>query len=354
MAKIRSKYIHKAWWQTNIINLLGGAVIGVLIFLFISLLKGEWLPLRSFVSYIMFSIYISLGVINGIYLAQNLFYLHSERLSFIIVFYAFALLGMAAGVELSYLTLSLFRDIPYHFFHPQDMLFSSLVVIIICTLSFVHHWQRATLQNQIRLKELDMMRLRQLKTQAELASLHARINPHFLYNSLNSIASLIHHAPDTAESMTIKLSKLFRYSINHNGDDLVSLSEELETVFAYMDIEKLRFGERIYFSIDADEQLRHARIPRFLIQPLIENALKHGLKNVTGGGLLGLTVTKSGDIMNICVADNGVPFPEELQTGHGLQSTYDKLGLLYGQEAEVEIKNYPEKKITIRIPLRYE
>lgn len=350
----RAKYTQSKWLSMNIANLLGGIGIGILIYLFISVSKGELAQASTFYSNTLFSVMISLGVMNSILAAQSLFKLRYERLSFVIVYYAACLFGMAVGTESAYLIISLIRGIPYTFFHPHDMLFSSLVVIIVCTISFVYYSQRFALQNQIRKKDLDVMRLNQLKTQAELATLHARINPHFLYNALNSIASLIHHDADKAESMTLKLSKLFRYSINQNSEDMVLIRDEVETGSLYLDIEKIRFGDRISFSIDVDEELMDARIPRFLIQPLVENALKHGLNNMAEKGSLIIKISRQSEFIEISVADNGTPFPAELQTGYGLQSTYDKLSLLYGENYQISITNEPVKQIKILIPLRYE
>jgi len=354
MTEERAKYTQGGWLKMNIANLLGGILIGILICLFVSLSRGQLVKANTFYSYTLFSVMISLGVMNSILAAQSLLNLRYDRISFIIVYYIACLFGMAVGTELSYLIISFTRNYPYSFFHPRDMLFSSLVVIIVCTISFVYHSQRFTLQNQIRQRELDMMRLTQLKTQAELATLHARINPHFLYNALNSIASLIHHDADKAESMTLKLSKLFRYTINQNSEDLVLIRDEVETGNAYLDIEKIRFGDRISFNIHVDEELMDARIPRFLIQPLVENALKHGLKNIAEKGRLDVKIGRLSENIEITVADNGAPFPDELQTGYGLQSTYDKLSLLYGENHQISITNEPVKQITILIPLRYE
>jgi two-component system LytT family sensor kinase len=150
--------------------------------------------------------------------------------------------------------------------------------------------------------------------------------------------------------MTMKLSRLFRYSINQSQEDLVPVQEEMEIVRTYLDIEKVRFGERIDFSICVDESLKNARIPRFLIQPLVENALKHGLNNVTSGGELKVQISGSDKIV-ISVADNGAPFPAELGLGYGLQSTYDKLDLLYPNAYEVQILNQPIKEVKIQMPL---
>ncbi|EOR92567.1 two-component sensor histidine kinase [Arcticibacter svalbardensis MN12-7] len=217
---------------------------------------------------------------------------------------------------------------------------------------YLYNAQKERLNARIQEKSLDVLKLKQLKTQAELATLQSKINPHFLYNSLNSIASLIHEDPDKAESMTLKLSKLFRYSINNSQEATVQVQEEIEILRTYLDIEKVRFGDRIQFVIEVDESLLKVQIPRFLIQPLVENALKHGLKDMADHALLRISIVKK-DGLVISVSDNGIPFPENLEIGYGLQSTYDKLGLLYPDHYEVQITNQPIKQISIKIPITH-
>ncbi len=156
--------------------------------------------------------------------------------------------------------------------------------------------------------------------------------------------------PDKAEDMTLKLSKLFRYSINQSQENLISIQEEVDILQTYLDIEKVRFGDRIRFVIEIEHGLEHEKIPRFLIQPLVENALKHGLKDTIEKGELKVSIKKTKK-MDIIISDNGYPFPSELEIGYGLQSTYDKLELLYPGNYELQITNEPFKQIKIQIPL---
>ena len=201
-------------------------------------------------------------------------------------------------------------------------------------------------------KEFDLVKAKQLVTHAELQALQSKVNPHFLHNSLNSIAGLIHEDAAKAEDMTLKLSRLFRHSINSNRENMVMVAEEMEIVATYLDIEKLRFGERLGFVIDIDESVKYEHIPRFLIQPLVENALKHGLNDLANDGKLKISINRHGEYIMIAITDNGKPFPKELNLGYGLQSTYDKLALLYGENYQVQILNTPEKQIRISIPIR--
>jgi two-component system LytT family sensor kinase len=350
---LRQKYICQPWLMSNLIYLVLGVIIGLILTLLISAFKGEWIGTKGLSFQVLYSTIISLCITNCIYISQKLLFFTRKRFwLYIIIYYSSSMIGMLIAIELIYLVQSWLYGVPYHFFHLGDTLFSTIVVVIICTIIFAYHMQKERMNARLKEKDLDVLRLKQMKTQAQLATLQSKINPHFLYNSLNAIASLIHEDPDKAENMTLKLSKLFRYSINQNQEPLVSLQEEMEIVTTYLDIEKVRFGDRINFHIRVDDSLKKAKIPRFLIQPLVENALKHGLNNVTQGGELKIDIRQT-DKIEISIADNGMPFPEELGMGYGLQSTYDKLELLYPNAYELQILNQPKKEIKIQIPLIY-
>jgi two-component system LytT family sensor kinase len=349
----RQKYICQPWLKTNLIYLGLGVAIGLVLTLLISATKGAWIGIKGLSFQVLYSTIISLCITNCIYISQKLLFFSKKTLwIYILIYYTSSIMGMLIAIELIYLVQAWLYDVPYHFFHLGDTLFSTIVVVIICTIIFSYHMQKERMEARLKQKDLDVLRSNQIKTQAQLATLQSKINPHFLYNSLNAIASLIHEDPDKAENMTLKLSKLFRYSINQNQEALVCLHEEMEIVSTYLDIEKVRFGDRINFFTRVDDSLKNAKIPRFLIQPLIENALKHGLNNVTDGGELRVDISKTDKIV-ISIADNGAPFPEELGMGYGLQSTYDKLELLYPNAYELQILNQPLKEIKIQIPLIY-
>lgn len=339
------------WLRLNFTYLFVGVGIGLILSLLISAFKGEWLGSRSFAFQILFSTIITLCITNCIHISQKLFKFSREKIwLFITVYYLASITGMLIAIELSYLIRAWLFNIDYHFFHLQDATFSVIVVVIVCTIIYVYHAKKASLNAKIQERDIEVVKLSQMKTQAELATLQSKINPHFLYNSLNAIASLIHEDPDKAESMTLKLSKLFRYSINQNQENMVQVREEMEIVSTYLDIEKVRFSDRINFTIEVDPELLDHKIPRFLIQPLVENALKHGLKDVIDNGELNVKIQRTGDMIIISISDNGVPFPEELETGYGLQSMYDRLGLIYNNQNEVQITNQPSKQIRIQIP----
>ena len=198
-------------------------------------------------------------------------------------------------------------------------------------------------------KELEVARLSVLKTKAELDALHSKVNPHFLYNALNSIADLAITDGRKARRMTIALADLFRYSINYSQNNYSTIADELEMTEVYLQIEKIRFEDQLNYRVELDEELRHYLVPRFLLQPLAENAVKHGLK-VTGKMTeIIIRVTREGEGIRIAVADNGPDFPEELLPGYGVKSVFDKLDLLFPDAYEIRFAHAPGKQVVIDI-----
>lgn len=198
-------------------------------------------------------------------------------------------------------------------------------------------------------KELELSRLRELKTKAELDALHSKINPHFLYNALNSIADLSITDGKKARKMTIALADLFRYSINYSNNNFSTVKDELEMANVYLQIEKIRFEDKLNYSMNVEEGLGHYLLPRFILQPIVENAVKHGLKAT--GQLTEITVEVKRHLngMVLHVADTGPQFAEELVPGYGVKSVYDKLDLLFPGNYEIHFLNTPVKKVSIFI-----
>jgi two-component system LytT family sensor kinase len=214
---------------------------------------------------------------------------------------------------------------------------------------FIWQLRIKTLTNKLNKKEIERQRLARLKTQAELHALQSRINPHFLFNSFNSIASLISIDPDKAEKMMVDLSELFRYSLNSEESNYVKVEEELKIVNKYLSIEKIRFGENLDYQINVSPEIHARLIPRFLIQPLVENAIKHAMAKIKKGQIR-LLMEEKQDHLEIVLFDNGPAFPEKIVRGYGIQSTYDKLELLYPNTHEIRFANHPEKCISLQIP----
>lgn len=341
------------WLKTNVKYAIIGICVGLLMSVFIQIFNPKGIETKNVLFNILFSLFITLSIANVIALVQC--YFTPAKIgfwNFVWIYYLCNFVGLFIGVELSYGIVSLVFGFKYDFIgHISDYKFNVLITLIVGTLILLYHFQRVNAEALLKAKEMDLIKLNQLKTQVELQALQSKINPHFLYNALNSIASLIHEDANKAEEMTMQLSKLFRYSINTLQENYVSIKEEVEILNTYLDIEKIRFGNRIKFQIEASVTLENKLIPRFLLQPLVENALKHGLKDIRKNGEMRVIITQSENKIEIFIHDNGSPFPEELIAGYGLQSTFDKLQLLYKEDHDIQINNTPEKHIKISIPL---
>jgi len=173
---------------------------------------------------------------------------------------------------------------------------------------------------ELKLKDKQLL-LTQLKVQqskAELDALQSRVNPHFLYNSLNSIAGLAQEDPAKTEEMAIALSHFYKQSTNRQGEHWNTIEEALELLQNYLSIEKIRFGDRLQFEILCPDFLKQEKIPRFLIQPLIENAVKYGYQSSTNSMTIRLELEKVKDKLLIRLFDQGPPFPDNLQSGYGV------------------------------------
>jgi LytS/YehU family sensor histidine kinase len=190
----------------------------------------------------------------------------------------------------------------------------------------------------LRTKERDEAEARRAATEAQLASLESRVNPHFLFNTLNSIASLTHSDPPGAERMTNQLASLMRSSLDSGSAPLVTLEEELKLVRDYLDIERVRFGDRLRFSIDVGEGAGDVRIPRLSLQTLVENSIKFAIAPSREGGCLSIRAAVSNEIARLEVQDDGPGFDAtQVRDGHGLALLTSRLEMSFGERATLHI-----------------
>ena len=169
----------------------------------------------------------------------------------------------------------------------------------------------------------------------ELQMLRAQLDPHFLFNSLNGIAAEIPAHPDSATEMVRELSDYLRYSLDHRKRAVGPLSDELDAMRAYLEIEKARFGERLSVRIEATPEARCRKVPSFLLQPLVENSVKHGLSNSRHPMELTISAVVQGDVLIIGVGNTGtLPVPDPSKDGIGLDTLRRRLDLNYPNRHE--------------------
>ena len=198
-------------------------------------------------------------------------------------------------------------------------------------------------------------KLANLMKEAELNVLHAQINPHFLFNTLNTIISLIRMNPDLARHVTTQLGTFMRLNLKITASRLITIRQELDLLNAYLEIMKVRFDDQFTISTDIDPGVESHLIPPCTIQPLAENSIVHGLQHRTCGGLIHIAVKKDDGKIRISVEDNGVGIPEDLLgklgntqmsgshgNGIGLYNINQRLISLFGPESALAIANKPE------------
>ena len=173
---------------------------------------------------------------------------------------------------------------------------------------------------------------------AQLGSLRAQLNPHFLFNCLNSVRSLIVENPQGASAMVTGLAEILRYSLASDRQDTVSMSEELHVVGEYVSLERVRFEERLRFEQSVEPAALDVRVPPMLVQTLVENAVKHGISALQGGGFVRLDVRVRGDVAEIEVTNSGPFKPPANASGYGLRNATERLRLLWGDAASLTIR----------------
>jgi signal transduction histidine kinase len=210
---------------------------------------------------------------------------------------------------------------------------------------------------QLREKERQEAQLLALTTEAELRALKAQINPHFLFNTLNTIASLIHTNPEQAEVTVERLAEMFRYVLNGSERQLVPLEEELAFVDGYLEIERARFGKRLCVTREVAPEALDVPVPSLVLQPLVENAVRHG-RSSDGSIELVIRVTSRGDEVLIAIADKGPGMPSGYRVdsgwGVGLRNVNERLCRTYGLEHELDFRgNEPQGTVMlVRIPTK--
>jgi len=206
--------------------------------------------------------------------------------------------------------------------------------------------------------EQSLVEAAQLQTQlvqAQLAALRAQLDPHFLFNTLHSISELVHADPEGAEQMIARLSTLLRHSLESSHRPEVPLGEELGFLRLYLDIEKARFDERLRIRYDVAPAAEQALVPTLILQPLAENAIRHGISKSVAGGEIGVGAKRVGDRLTVWIRDNGAGLPDQVppREGVGLRTARGRLTRLYGGGCRFELKQMdPGAEVRFEIPFR--
>ena len=272
------------------------------------------------------------------------------------------LLHLAVGVVLTVLDVYSWKlEAPY--IRPGGMISTTPVIVevarqlvldlgwyfIIVALAHAEHYAAVS--------RVETVRRAQLQSQldaARLDALQSQLRPHFLFNTLTTIAEQVYGDPAGADTMITRLSRLLRSSFVDPEVQEVTLRQELELLQCYLDIARVRFRERLTIDFDIHPNALDAFVPRFLLQPLAENALQHGIEPAEAGGRLELLVRAHQEIMTLELHDDGVGLAAgAVRHGTGLRNTRERLAHLYGDAAHLEIMSRPAGGTTVRVTLPF-
>ena len=211
--------------------------------------------------------------------------------------------------------------------------------------------------HEFRDRELRSSQLETRLAQAQLKALKSQLQPHFLFNTLHSISTLMLTNVQAADTMLVRLSDLLRMSLENNTVQETTLNREMQFVTGYLEIEQMRFEDRLKVRCDVHPDTLDARVPHLLLQPLVENAIRHGASRRAEGGEVWITVERQNDNLHIQVGDNGPGFspnPEwRAKHGLGLNATRERLQVFYGDRQRLDVHSAPGRGTTVSILLPF-
>jgi signal transduction histidine kinase len=213
--------------------------------------------------------------------------------------------------------------------------FNLLIYWVIVAVSQAFEYYRKYRERELRTSELEKSLV-----QAKLQALQMQLNPHFLFNTLHSISSLMHKDVEAADRMIMRLGDLLRAALESSDTQEVDLRQELEFLKRYLEIEQTRFGDRLTVKMDIAPETLEAQVPNLILQPLVENAIRHGIEPRSKSGCIQLRAQRQDGALTLEVSDNGAGLPKDLplEEGVGLSNTRARLRELYGEAHQFELR----------------
>jgi two-component system, LytTR family, sensor kinase len=200
----------------------------------------------------------------------------------------------------------------------------------------------------------ETFRLQHALMESKLQTLRAQLNPHFLFNAMNSVSCLLHRDPGAADQMLSRIANLLRLTLARDDSREIGLLEEVELAEEYLEIQRIRFGSRLKLEIDIADDTLEARVPNMILQPLVENACVHGVARTRGDCRLEISTRVDGSDLVISIYNDGPPVRQDWKTrsGIGLRNTVERLALLYGDRASLGLTSFGQgARLRVRLPL---
>lgn len=276
---------------------------------------------------------------------------------------------IVAGVAISFFQLGIDALILPKLGYPPNKTFANFgdkyryFLLLNFHLSLLIYWATLGIRyssdyyHKFRERELRASQLEARLAQTKLQVLKMQLHPHFLFNTLNAISELVYRDPDVAEHMITNLSDLLRISLDNVGVQEVPLQQELDFLNKYLEIEQTRFQDRLQLSMEIDPDTLDASVPNMILQPLVENAIKHGIGPRSSGGRIEIAAHRQNGTLHLRVSDDGRGLPNgeqaALREGVGLANTRARLAHLYGSQHNFELISSPQRGLTLELEIPF-
>ncbi len=219
--------------------------------------------------------------------------------------------------------------------------------VILAMMMATSHYERS------RLEQVRTSKLQAQLAEARLRALQMQLQPHFVFNALHSLSDLVTDEPKTAVRLIARLGDFLRLTLQNSTSQWVPLKRELDFLEAYLEIERVRFGDRLKVVFQIDPQSLDAEVPSLILQPLVENAIRHGIASHIGPGLVQLASRRRGETLLLEIRDNGPGMPSNPPEGLGLRNTHERLRQSYGSSYSLEVRNQGERGVVVSCELPY-
>ena len=342
-------------FQSSLATLLWCFGVAVVLTLFFLSLDDDgsyrWLPT------FLFNLIVSLGVGLSIdllfrFALPPLLDRFPGRVAYWVLHFSLTLLAAVAGVEIAIRVIAAIGDVPVAELRGNVLRIGLIVALVV--VGFMAAFER--LREHARRTELRAEQAQREALQAQLSVLRAQTNPHFLFNALNSVAGLIEEDPAAAERALEKMSRLFRYALDGSKSEWVRLQAELATVGDYLEVERLRLGDRLRGGIEAEGRVDDLLVPPLVLQPLVENAVLHAVAPRREGGRVDVRVERRGPRLTLAVTDDGPGLGASPHRGSGgsLADLERRLELIYDGAARLTAGSAPGAgcRVEVELPVR--
>lgn len=266
--------------------------------------------------------------------------------------------ALHVAVYQTFTSISELYDFLFFFNLPTGFMSYGLIMLVSYVINYYEKYQKEELKASRLKAELAEAHLQ--ATQAQLHALKMQLHPHFLFNTLNSISALLEEDPVAADKMVARLGEFLRLTLDNSGAQEVSLQQELEFLRCYLDIERIRFGDRLTVEMNIEPQALGARVPNLLLQPIVENSIRHGIAPRAAPGRIEIQAERDNGHLRLRIKDNGPGLPVNghpasgFKQGLGLANTRERLQQLYGDAHRFQMDNAPEGGLEVKIEIPYE